>query len=249
MIREKLIAFFRGEIDAEEQWGFPRLHRIPESFLQDKLNHYRHLSVAEKQQYKDCSATFAAACHTFVVNAPGIDHTRHPYYQQWREFKKTLIDDPNFRSVPIFRAMVQQYKIDKHRGVASSVSDAQFALASSIRPVKLAERRKRVRAALKELGFVKLDDLGLYRCRHAGEDFAVYIDFGGRHAQLCYGVAFPEFKDRHPLTQFGFERALGFGCGHWDFIVEENVDEVFDVFSDVVEYAQALPGRIRNAVL
>jgi hypothetical protein len=34
MIREKLIAFFRAEIDAEEQWGFPRLNRIPEHFLQ-----------------------------------------------------------------------------------------------------------------------------------------------------------------------------------------------------------------------
>jgi hypothetical protein len=28
MIREKLIAFFRAEIDAEEQWGFPRLNRL-----------------------------------------------------------------------------------------------------------------------------------------------------------------------------------------------------------------------------
>ncbi|MGA9980226.1 MAG: hypothetical protein WBQ08_16530 [Candidatus Sulfotelmatobacter sp.] len=47
MVREKLVAFFRGEIDAEEQWGFPRLNRIPESFLQDRLNHYRGLSDSE----------------------------------------------------------------------------------------------------------------------------------------------------------------------------------------------------------
>jgi hypothetical protein len=68
MIREKLIAFFRAEIDAEEQWGFPRLNRIPEHFLQDRLNHYRGLSDAEKERYKDCSATFASGVTSKAAN-------------------------------------------------------------------------------------------------------------------------------------------------------------------------------------
>ena len=88
MIREKLIAFFRAEIDAEEQWGFPRLNRIPEPFLQDRLNHYRELSDTEKDRYKDCSATFAAACHTFVVDTPTIDHTKHPYFGHGKRLKR-----------------------------------------------------------------------------------------------------------------------------------------------------------------
>jgi hypothetical protein len=249
MIREKLIAFFRAEIDAEEKWGFPRLNRIPEHFLQDRLDHYRGLSDAEKEPYKDCSATFAAACHIFVVDAPSIEHTKHPYFDRWQAFKKTLSDDPRFKSVPLFRSMIQQYKIDKLRGVQSSVSEAQFALACSIHPVKLPERRKRVRAVLKQFGLVKVDKLGLYRCHHAGKDFSVYVDFGGRLAQLRYAVSFSEFKDRHPFTQFGFERAVGFGFGHWDFIVEENMDEVFEVFAEVIAYSVELPDRIRKAVL
>jgi hypothetical protein len=244
----KLLAFFRNEIDAEEQWGFPRLNRIPERFLQDRLKHYRLLGDAEKDSYKDCSAHFVYACHDFVVDAPSIDPKEHPYYHQWRSFTHTLMDNPDFRSVPIFRAMVQQYKFDKHRGVPSSVSEAQFAYASSIRPIKLPERRRRVRAALKGLGLVKVDDLGYYRCHHTGKDFSVHVDFGGRHAQLRYVVSFSEFKNRHPLTQFGFERALGFGHGDWDFIVEENVDEVFEVFTEVVAYAAELPERIRKAI-
>jgi len=248
MIREKLIAFFRAEIDAEEQWGFPRLSRIPESFLQDRLNHYRELSDTEKDRYKDCCATFAAASHTFVVDAPGIDHTKHPYFDHWQSFKKTLLDNPNLRNVPLFRAMIQQYKIDKHRGVPSSVSEAQFALACSIHPVKLAERRKRVKAVLQQFGLVKVDNLGFYCCRYGEKDFSVHVDFSGRHAQLRYVASFSEFKDRHPLTQFGFERALGFGCGHWDFIVEENVDDVFQLFGEVVAYSAELPDRIRKAV-
>ncbi len=110
------------------------------------------------------------------------------------------------------------------------------------------ERRRRVRAALKKLGLVKVDDLGSYLCHHAGKDFCVHVDFGGRHAQMRYVVWFPEFKNRHPLTQFGFEHALGFGYGSWDFIVEENVDEVFEVFTEVVAYAAELPERIRKAI-
>jgi hypothetical protein len=248
MNRQKLIAFFRAEIEAEEQWGFPRLNRIPEHLLQARLNHYRGLSDAEKERYKDCSATFAAACHTFVVNAPSIQHTEHPYFHYWQAFKQTLLDDPTLRSVPLFRSMIQQYKIDKHRGVPSSVSEVQFALACSIRPVKPPEQRRRVRAALKEFGLVKEDKLGSYHCCYSGKDFAVHVDFGGRHAQLRYAVSFPEFKDRHPLTQFGFERALGFGWGHWDFIVEDNVDDVFRLFKEVIAYSVELPDRIQKAV-
>jgi len=248
MIRQKLIAFFRAEIDAEEKWGFPRLSRIPDQFLQDRLNHYRGLSDAEKERYKDCSATFAAAGHTFVVNVPRFQHTEHPYFHHWQAFKKTLLDDPDLRSVPLFRAMIQQYKIDRHRGVASSVSEAQFALACSIHPVKLPERRRRVRAVLKEFGLAKLDKLGFYRCCYRGKNLAVHIDFGGRHAQLGYAVSFPEFKDRHSLTQFGFERALGFGAGRWDFIVQENVDDVFQLLKEVIAYSVELPDRIQKAV-
>lgn len=248
MIRQKLIAFFRAEIDAEEQRGFPRLNRIPESFLQDRPNHYRGLSDGEKERYKDCSATFAAACHTFVVDAPSIQHTEHPYFQRWQAFKKTLLDNPNLRNVPVFRAMIQQYKIDKHRGVPSSVSDTQFALACSIRPIKLPERRRRVKAVLQQFGLVKVDNLGFYRCHYGEKDFSVHVDFGGRLAQLRYVVSFSEFNNRHPLTQFGFERALGFGYGHWNFIVEENVGEVFEVFREVIAYSVELPERIRNAV-
>ncbi len=248
MVQDKLIAFFRGEIDAEEQQGFPRLNRIPESFLQDRLNHYRKLSDAEKERYKDCSATFAAAGHTFVVGAKSIDHQKHPYFHHWCAFQKTLYG-PTLRSVPLFRAMIQQYKIDRHRGVSSSVSAEEFALASSIRPVKLPERRKRVRAVLKQFGLLKVDELGFYRCHHAGKDFLVHIDFGGRSAQLRYGVCFAEFKERHALTQFGFERAVGFGFGDWNFIVEENVEETFQVFAEVIAYSIELPERIRKAVL
>lgn len=48
--------------------------------------------------------------------------------------------------------------------------------------------------------------------------------------------------------QFRFERALGFGLGDWDYIVEENVDDVFSLFVEVVQYCFDLPDRIEAAV-
>ena len=68
------------------------------------------------------------------------------------------------------------------------------------------------------------------------------------HVQLRYCVALPEFPDVHPLLQFRFERALGYGHGDWDFVVEENVADVFAAFVEVINYCRELPDRIRAAV-
>jgi hypothetical protein len=148
--------------------------------------------------------------------------------------------------VPLLRAAVGQYKTDAKLGVESSISQENFEFASSIRSVKAAELRKRIRVALLPLGYNKLDELGYYCCRFEGREFRVGIDYGGRNAQMRYCVAMPEFEDIHPLNQFCFERALGFGNGDWDFIIEENVDNVIALFSDIVRYCVALPDRIRT---
>ena len=105
-----------------------------------------------------------------------------------------------------------------------------------------------MRAALKPLGYYRVDDLGYYCCRENGREFRVHVDFGGRSAQLRYCVALPEFPDVHPLLQFRFERALGYGHGDWDFVVEENVADVFAAFVEVINYCRELPDRIRAAV-
>ena len=37
------------------------------------------------------------------------------------------------------------------------------------------------------------------------------------------------------------------GHGDWDYIVEDNVDDVFLLFEELVKYAAQLPKRIRQA--
>jgi hypothetical protein len=241
---ERLLNFFRREFQTEERTGFARLKRIPDSHVMAWLSHYKSLNEADRLAFADCCAHWAHACYGFVIGAPKIDHTQHPFFPRW---SATLISGhwDTQRSVPLMRARVQQYKIDAHRGVQGHISREQFEYASSIHSVKAPELRKRVRAALKPLGYQKIDELGFYCCRQGEREFRVHVDYGGRAAQLRYVVERPEFEGIHPLMQFQFERTLGFGHGEWDFIVEENVDDVFLLFQEVVTYSYELPNRIQ----
>jgi hypothetical protein len=237
----KLLDFFRREFAAEERSGFSRLSRVPDTRVMAKLACYRALSQSDKLAFADCCAHWSYSCYGFVVDAPRIEHRMHPFFEQWKSLGTWNKPD----SVPVLRAAMQEYKCDMARGIRSHVSREEFEYASSIQPIKAAELRKRARAALKPFGYYKIDELGYYCCRQEDREFRVHIDYGGLTAQFRYVVVRPEFKEIHPLSQFRFERALGFGSGDWDFIVEENVDDVFVLFAEVVAYSYALPDRIR----
>jgi len=244
---EKLLAFFRREFQAEERSGFARLARVPDSYVMGKLAYFRSLNRTEQLAFADCCAHWAVARYGFVLGIERFDHTQHPFFPQWR-IAHTCGDFGASKSVPHLRATVQQFKIDRHSGVQSYVTKEQFDYALSIQSIKAPELRKRVRAALKPLGYYRTDELGYCCCRQADRRFRVHVGYGGGGAQLRYVVARSEFVGVHPLIQFGFELALGFGLGDWDFIVEENVDDVFSLFTEVVNYSYELPDRIRAEV-
>jgi hypothetical protein len=205
------------------------------------------LSESDKLAFLDCCAHWASAYYSFVIKLPRMSLTNHPFFSKWSQGPSWTRDFDNQKSVPLMRSMVQQYKIDLHNKVHSHVTKEQFERASSVRSIKALELRKRVRAALKPLGHYEIDVLGNYWCRNGKQKFFVNLDFGGRHSQLRYCVIRPEFKGIHPLLQFRFERAMGFGSGDWNYIVEENVDAVFSLFAEVVQFSFDLPDRIRVA--
>jgi hypothetical protein len=239
-----LTAFFREEFEREARRDFSLIARLPDSLVAARLWHYRRSTISERNLWADFCAHRACAAYGFVVGLKPSQRITHPFFERWAE-----VTSPLDGSVNMLRMAVAQYKIDKHRGVKSCVSEELFAYASSIRSIKAPELRKRVRAALKPLGYVRLTSPGLYLCRNSNTEFEVDVDFGGRSAQLRYCVSFPEFPEVHSLLQFRFENVLGFGNGDWDFIVEENVDDAFAAFSEVVGYCVALPDRIRSAVV
>ena len=243
-----LQSFFLSEVKQEVVSGFSRLKRVPSSQVIDKIRYFATLNADDQRAFLDCCAYWASVHYGFVVRMNGLNPTAHPFFSRWSSGPMWTRDFDDVKSVPLLRSMVQQYKIDRHNRVQSSVSREQFEHASAVRSVKAPELRKRVRAALKTFGYDESDFLGNYWCKIGKKKFAVNLDFGGRSAQLRYSVVRPEFKGVHPLSQFRFERALGFGLGDWDYIVEENVDDVFSLFVEVVQYCFDLPDRIKAAV-
>ncbi len=244
---KRLQEFFDSEIQSEVRSGFARLVRIPESHVVEKLRYYGLLGESDKRAFLDCCAYWASAYYSFVIKLPRMSLTDHPFFTKWSQGPSWYRDFDDVRSVPLLRSMVQQYKMDLHKKVPSSVTKEQFERASAVRSIKAPELRKRVRGALKPFGRYETDTLGNYWCRRGKQKFAVKVDFGGRHAQLRYCIVRPEFKGVHPLSQFRFERAMGFGLGDWNYIIEENVDAVFSLFAEVVQYCFDLPDRMRAA--
>jgi hypothetical protein len=243
----KLLDFFRHEFAAEQKSGFALLSRVPDSTVEAKLRYYKSLSDADKTQFIDCSAHAACRFFGLILDQPNFDHTKHPFYQQW---VPTFIPW-EFRSnhnVPMLRVSASQYKIDQRRGVRSSVSEELFRFAQTVRSIKAPELRKRVRVVLAKFGYQKLDQCGGNRCSYEGQEFEFNADFGSRAAQMRYSVTPFEFRDRLPGQLLCFENALGMGLGWWDYIVEENVDDAFQLLEELIKYAALLPRRIREAV-
>lgn len=242
---EKLLDFFRKEFQVEARSGFPRLSRVPSTYVIAVLSHYRSLTEADQLAFADCSAHWAHAAYGFLIGAPAFDHTKHPYYRQWSHSFGTHYASTR-RSVPSLRAMVQQYKIDAQKGAQSSISQREFQDAASVldRVTRAPELRLRVRDALQPHGYYRKDHFG-YWCRRDGREFCVHVSFGGAraHHQLQYGIARPGLC---PEPFCSFESALGFVMGNsWDFLVQENVDDSLCLFTDLVDYSYALPDRIR----
>jgi hypothetical protein len=245
---KRLKEFFGTEVQAEVRSGFARLSRVPESHVANKLRYYHLLSETDRLDFLDCCAYWASAHYCFGINLPSMSLTDHPFFSKWSSGPSLNRDFENERSVPLFRSMVQQYKMDRDKKVHSHITKEQFEYASSVRSIKAPELRKRVTAALKPFGHHETDSIGNYWCKSGRQKFSVNVDFGSRHAQLRYSVVRPEFKGIHALSQFRLERAMGFGLGDWNYIVEENVDAVFSLFAEFVQYSFDLPDRVRAAI-
>jgi len=243
-LHEKLSAFVKREVDRESQNGFSRLASIPDSSVQATLDLWRRLGEADRAQCLDALAVRGARL-CGLVREPAPQST-HPFERRLDDERNALRFTPRFMGVPLLRAAVSQYKIDKARGISSSISEDLFAYAASIRSVKAPELRKSVKAAFATLGLTEVEKQGggefLYRCQFDGLDVAIAIDYGGRTAQLRYGVS-PGPTDPTSQTGLSLERTLGIGLGWWDLICEETLGASMRSLCDCVRYAAMLPSR------
>ena len=117
----------------------------------------------------------------------------------------------------------------------------------------MSSRRKRVRNVLGPLMAAQARSRGDGEWDHVGVidgvDVTVHTRFSRRRVQLDYSVA---VQSRSPAVSFeglSFDAVLCDGLGWWDFIVAENVDDVMDLFRDLVRWVAELPRRLPEGCL
>ena len=251
-IANRLLEFFRAEISAECEASFPNLRVIPDTYVRKHLYFFRSLAPEDVSSFIECLATRACRCHSFILDIPASEFAPHPMEERVRAAVGSYWED-EFTGIPLLRVTVSQYKIDHAKGKESCVSDETFAYASSIRSAKAPDIRRAVKAAFaEELSCQEVEKIGggdyIHRCNVDGTEAAVWVDYGGRSAQLRYCVELPEFGETAiPIRgRLCFEKAMSFGNGDWNFITEENLDASAKVLPRLVKYCCALPRRIRT---
>jgi hypothetical protein len=246
-----LHSFFRGEFDSEANSGFARLSRVPDTHVRHFLDYYRSLNAHDQDSLADAASLWATL--SFAPDAQ-LEYREmlgaHPAWKSWRyEMAMGRERDPHYYySVPLLRTCIAQAKTDRARLSASTVPKELEDYAVSIKSVKAPELRKRVRTAFEDLLGTRPSKVGGgdwdYSGTLNGSQVTIGIDYGFRHAQLRYEVAVTSFDSGLSFKRIGFEVALGAGYGHWNFIVEENVDDSIRLLSEFVQYVAELPKRL-----
>jgi hypothetical protein len=240
-VTQRLLKFFRREFEAEESTGFARLSRVPDSHVMSSLALYRSLNARDRASFRDCCAHAAHANYGFIVSAPEIDHSDHPFFMKWITAYNY---DVSFQRRGVLRvnATIQQYERNARRGVENTVPAKEYRFAKSVHLATMPDLRMRVPKALETAGLYKIDKTGAFCCRNGNHECLVYVNF---RKQLQYSVIPIEFRNTFPPKSICFEQVLGFGHGDWDCILEENVGDAMSLLGELVRYCAELPARIR----
>ncbi len=250
---EQLISFFRTELDSERDSNWSRLKRIPDTRVWRNLKLFDTLESSDRNSFLHCAAEWACAAYGFILDLPPHNHTQNPFFNRWQHAISGYLEgyfDKQFESIPSLRTAAAQFKMDAAKGKPPSVTRELYDYALSVHGMKAPELRKGVKQAFTSIGLQKVEKHGggnyIYHCAMGKSAFKVWIDYGGRHAQLRYHVALPEFENKYSQNRFSFDRALGFGFGDWDFITEENFEDSLQMLCEAICYSIALPDKIRN---
>lgn len=253
---QALHMFLRGEFDTEARNGFARLSRVPDTHVRHFLDYYRSLNAPNQDALADASTLWG----TLRMAGPSASGHQEALKNNraWLRWQDEMVmgcgrDPHRYYSVPLLRSCIAQAKVDRAKGMPSSVPRDLEEYAASIRSVKAPNLRKQVRSVVRPLLGARPSKLGGgdwdYEGTISGSRVMLSIDYGGRSAQLRYQVAVQSTEPLLLLQRAGFEVALGAGLGDWDFIVEENLSDAMQLLSEFVTYVAELPRRLPEGCL
>jgi hypothetical protein len=120
--------------------------------------------------------------------------------------------------------------------------------AEAIRPTTAGQIRQIVKRAFAERFDARYENRGggdwKYFGRHAGRDFVVAIDYGGRSDQLRYEVKYEDVRTGIRPRRLCYEWLLGVGHGHWDFVTADNLEDSIALLCELVGELVEIPDRL-----
>jgi hypothetical protein len=247
---QALHQFLREEFDTEARTGFGRLSRVPDTKVRHFLDYYRSLNTTDQDALADASTLWGTLRLLGSRPSANLENLKtNLAWEKWsREALMGSVRDPHYYSASLLRTCLAQAKIDRAKGKPLSVPRELEAYAASIRSVKTPELRKLVRPLLRSILGVKPSKLGggdwHYEGTIDGSYVMVNLVYGGRYAQLSYEVAVQSTEPSVTFERAGFDVMLGVGFGHWNFIVEENVNDAMALLGELVTYVAELPRRL-----
>lgn len=234
------------------------MSRIPDTDVRVFVDYYRSLNHAEQDALAD-AVTYVGSAKAFPAlwEMPEYEAVKaNPAWVRWRKLKSSRA--MHNRSLRYMGAMEARgwmglARMERATGKPVSVPRAVEDYGESLHVVMAPERRKRVRNVLLALMAARARPRGGGEWDHVGVidgvDVTVRARYSARLVQLEYAVA---VQSRSPAVSFeglSFDAALCDGLGWWDFIVAENVDDVMDLFRDLVRWVAELPRRLPEGCL
>jgi hypothetical protein len=248
-------AFFKREFEGEEESGFPRLSRVPDTAVRRFLHYFRGLSKDDAEALKCAIAKravslFGLVAHPIPLTAAetlAVEHQRRALAQ---------MGDWQFTSLKVLK-MAAGMSRSEHPAVKRQMNgfempDDVLRWLDGLTTCKAAELRKLVKQAFASRFALTAENHGggnwIYHQAGSADSFAVEIDYGGTWGQqLRYSVYLRRRRAGEPPSHLRFESLLGAGLGDWDFMAESSADQDVALLVDLVEYIVGLPQRLARA--
>lgn len=249
----------RTELEREAAAGFPRLSRVPDTHVRHYVDYYRSLDGTRQAALIDASTLWGTNTLAGSIiggrTVDGIDvQSVMRSNQAWTDWFAELANgasrDPHwYTSVPLLRLYRAEGTMRRKAGeVPPTEWDRTMdEYACSINGAKAPALRKLVRALFEDRFKGRAVKGGggdwMYEGEVQGLRVSMSIDWGGRYAQLRYGLTLETATDTIHLGR-GFEGALGVGHGKWDFLTEENAVESIALLGDLIEDVAQWPALL-----
>ncbi len=252
-MRAGVVEWLRSEFTAEQNSGFARLKRIPDTRVIRFLDHFSNLDNAEQAAL--LAVLMEWSSHNLLGTPP------NPMYEKFVEATSFLKHVGGLRYTGVsllsglakectFTALPAHFEARGCTGVALELPTdlvLNFADLVHVKPVRL---RRLVNSALAELFAPRVTDIGSEIWRYEGtlEGALVKVDirFSGRmgRPQLSYNTTVRSAGRVLVSPNLCFESILGVGLGHWDFITEENAERSVSLLSELITWLARLPERL-----